>query len=111
MSFSATSEVTNGIGRIVLTGELDASVAPAFKAEIEKIANPQLRRLVLMVRDLEYMASAGLRVLVFAKQKLAGAVDIYIVGARPEIVDTLEMVGLHHSVILLAEYDAGRIEA
>ena len=110
MPFSVTSEATNGIARITLTGELDASSAPEFKAAIEKVAAGKPRRLVLMLEGLEYMASAGLRVLIFAKQKLGGTSDIYVVGARPAIVETLEMTGFQHSVVMLPEYDAAQIE-
>jgi anti-anti-sigma factor len=110
MAFSVTSDVNNGIARITLTGELDAGSAPAFKAEIEKVAAQNIRRLVLMLSGLEFMASAGLRVLIFAKQKIGAGIDIYVVGAQPSIVDTLEMTGFHHSVVMLDQYDAARIE-
>ena len=110
MAFSATAEVTNGIARITLDGELDASSAPDFKAAIEKVAAAKPRRLVLMLEGLEFMASAGLRVLIFAKQKLGSGTDIYVVGARPAIVETLEMTGFQHSVVMLSEYDAAQIE-
>lgn len=110
MAFSATSEVKNGIARITLTGELDASSAPEFKTAIEKVAGQKPRRLVLMLSGLEFMASAGLRVLIFAKQKLGGSTDIYVVGAQPSIVDSLEMTGFQHSVVMLPEYDAAQIE-
>ena len=111
MSFSATSEVQNGIAKVTITGELDASAAPEFKSAIEKVAAEKPRRLVLMLSGLEFMASAGLRVLIFAKQKLGGSTDIYVVGARPSIVETLEMTGFQHSVVMLPEYDAERIES
>lgn len=110
MSFSATSEVNNGIAKITLSGELDASAAPEFKAAVEKVAADKPRRLVLLMNDLEFMASAGLRVLIFAKQKLGSGTDIYVVGAQPSIVDTLEMTGFQHSVVMLPEYDAAQIE-
>ena len=111
MPFSATSEVTNGIARVTVSGELDASSAPEFKAAIEKVAADKPRKLVLLLNGLEYMASAGLRVLIFAKQKLGLGTTIYVVGAQPSIVETLEMTGFHHSVVMLPEYDAAKIEA
>jgi anti-anti-sigma factor len=110
MSFNATTEVTNGIARITLDGELDASSAPDFKTAIERVAAAKPRRLVLLLSGLEYMASAGLRVLIFAKQKLGSGTDIYVVGARPAIIETLEMTGFQHSVVMLPEYDAAQIE-
>jgi anti-anti-sigma factor len=110
MAFSTSTEVTNGIAKITLNGELDASSAPQFKAEIEKAAAEKPRRLVLLMAGLEYMASAGLRVLIFAKQKLGSGTDIYVVAPQPPIVETLEMTGFQHSVVMLDEYDAARIE-
>lgn len=110
MAFSVTSEVAQGIARVVVSGELDASTAPDFKAAIEKVAADRPSRLVLLLSELQYMASAGLRVLIFAKQKLGAGTTIYVVGAQPSIVETLEMTGFQHSVVMLPEYDAAQIE-
>ncbi len=112
MAFTATSEVTeNSIGKITLTGELDASVAPVFKAEIEKVAAQSVKRLVLLMSDLTYIASAGLRVLIFAKQKMGSGVDIFVIGAQEQVVETLENTGFHYSVTLLPEYDESVVDA
>ncbi|MDZ4764869.1 MAG: anti-sigma factor antagonist [Chloroflexota bacterium] len=111
MAFDATLEVVNGIGKITLSGELDASVAATLKTRIEEAAAQNVRRLVLMLDALEYMSSAGLRTLVFAKQKMGQKVDIFIVGAQPQVVSPIKDTGFHHSVIMLDTYDAAKIEA
>jgi anti-anti-sigma factor len=85
---------------------LDASVAQVFRDEVDRAAGLGAKRLVLLMQDLEYMASAGLRSLIFAKQKMGADVDIYVVAAQEPIIDTLTMTGFHHSVILLDDYDA-----
>ena len=110
MAFTATLETINNIGKIKLAGELDASSAPIFKAEIEKAAAESVKRLVLLMEDLEYMASAGLRVLIFAKQKMGVNADIYVVGAQETVLDTLQKTGYDQSVIVLEQYDAAQIE-
>jgi anti-anti-sigma factor len=111
MAFEATLEmVGNGIAKITLSGELDASVAQEFRDKVDLAAGKGAKRLVLIMDDLEYMASAGLRSLIFAKQKMGTGVDIYVVGAQDPIIDTLTMTGFHHSVIMLDEYDAAQIE-
>jgi anti-anti-sigma factor len=111
MAFEATLEmVGNGIAKITLAGELDASVAQEFRDKVDLAAGKGAKRLVLIMDDLEYMASAGLRSLIFAKQKMGTGVDIYVVGAQDPIIDTLTMTGFHHSVIMLDEYDAAQIE-
>jgi anti-anti-sigma factor len=110
MAFSATLVIEAGIAKITMSGELDASMAPTLQKEIEEAASQQAKRLVLLMGDLQYIASAGLRALVFAKQKMGAGVDIYVVGAQRQIMDTLQMTGLDRSVIALETYDAGVIE-
>jgi len=104
MSFNTTFELTNGVAKIAISGDLDASSASIFKEEVEKAAVPDLKRLVLLVSGLEYMASAGLRVLIFAKQKMGSGVDIYFVGAQEAVLDTIQKTGFNHSVIIQDEY-------
>jgi anti-anti-sigma factor len=110
MAFTVTSETTNGIGKITLVGELDGPAAERFRPVIEQVAASHPRRLVLMMNDLEYMASAGLRTLVFARQKMGPDVEIYLIGVRDAVRETLEMTGFQHSVIMLETYDAAEIE-
>ncbi|GAB4215821.1 MAG: hypothetical protein OHK0012_16830 [Synechococcales cyanobacterium] len=104
MAFSATLVVEDTIAKITLSGELDAATAPAFRTEIEKAAQSKPSRLVLMLEDLEFMASAGLRVLIFAKQKMGADVDVYAVGAQEGIRDTLVKTGFDKSVIIVDTY-------
>ncbi len=111
MAFEATlDKPTPSVARIAITGELDASVAAIFRSKIEEAASPELRKLVLMMDGLEYMSSAGLRVLVFAKQKMGANVQIYVVGAQPQVVEPIRQTGFHHSVYMLDTYDKDVIE-
>ena len=110
MALDVSTEQKNGIAKISLAGELDAASAGEFRNAIEQLAQDQPRRLVLMMNKLTFMASAGLRVLVFAKQKMGTDMDIYVVGAHDAVLETIEMTGLHHSLVLLDTYDATQIE-
>jgi len=110
MAFNATLETTKDTAKITLSGELDASSAPIFKTEVEKAAANHPKHLVLMMQDLEYMASAGLRVLIFAKQKMGADVDIYVVRAQETILDTLQKTGFDQGVIVVDEYDEAQLE-
>jgi anti-anti-sigma factor len=89
---------------IKLSGELDASTAPQFRDAVEKVAEAKPKRLVFLMGELEFMASAGLRVLIFAKQKMGGGVSLYVVGSHGPVLNTLTMSGFHHSVILQDTY-------
>ncbi|MDZ7958803.1 MAG: anti-sigma factor antagonist [Aulosira sp. DedQUE10] len=110
MALEATLETTGNIAKITLVGELDASTAPEFKKKVEEAAAQEPKRLVLILNGLEYMASAGLRVLIFAKQKMGPKVDIYVVGTQEMVMDTITKTGFHHSVTALDKYDAAQIE-
>ena len=105
MAFNTNLTITNNIAQITLVGELDGATASLFKTEVEKAAAADINKLVLIMKDLEYMASAGLRVLIFAKQKMGTGVDIYLVGVQNMVMDTIKKTGFHHSVIILDEFD------
>jgi anti-anti-sigma factor len=109
MSFTVTSTFANGVAQFTLAGRLDANTAPQFKTEIEKLAAERPSVVALFVQDLEYMASAGIRMLVFTKQKLGAQTDIYVIGAQPQIISTLEMTGVDKSVILTNEFEAAAV--
>jgi anti-anti-sigma factor len=104
MAFDSTYTVTDGVAHVTLSGELDASSAPKFKSVVEEVAGQKPKRLVLHLAGLSFMASAGLRVLVFAKQKMGAGVDIYVIGCQPPVQSTLTMSGFHHSVYLQDSY-------
>jgi anti-anti-sigma factor len=105
MALEVTLDITDEIAKITLSGELDASTAQDFKDKIEEAAGHSPKRLVLIMKDLDFMASAGLRVLIFAKQQKMRGVDIYIVGAQKDtVLETIKKTGFDQSVHLVDEY-------
>lgn len=104
MAFTSNLETKDTIAFITLTGELDASVAGEFKETVEQAAAASPSRLIIYMDELEYMASAGLRVLIFAKQKMGTGVSIYLVGCRELVKNTLEMSGFYQSVYMQDTY-------
>jgi anti-anti-sigma factor len=104
MAFDAQLTMAGDVAKITLSGSLDALSAPRFKEVIEEASAAVPARLVLFMDRLEFLASAGLRVLIFAKQKMGAHVDIYVVGSQGPVLGTLEMSGFHHSVYLRDNY-------
>jgi len=111
MAFSVSNSMNNGIAQVTLVGELDGSVAGDFKNAVEAAAALNPRRLVLLLQELTYMSSAGLRVLVFARQKMGAHVDLYLVAPQESVQETIEMTGFDQSCIIVDTYDAAVIEA
>lgn len=101
MSFSANLHIENDKAIIELTGELDASVAGEFKTQVEEVANGDIKTLELDMTNLEYMASAGLRVLVFAKQKMGANVEVNVVKPQEMVLETIKKAGLQHSLNII----------
>ncbi|MDF7819913.1 anti-sigma factor antagonist [Runella sp. MFBS21] len=106
MDFTITSEVVDKVAKLTLSGELDSLSARVFQKEIEKVALESPTELVLDMENLAFMSSAGLRVLIFSKQKIGVGLTIYVVKPQESIVDTLEKTGLHHSVNIVDQYPA-----
>ncbi|MGC1308569.1 MAG: anti-sigma factor antagonist [Phormidesmis sp.] len=105
MTFTATLENRDNNAIIKLSGDLDASTAAEFKAQVEAAAATTPNHLVLDMQELDYMASAGLRVLIFAKQKMGKDVEIYVVSPQELVLGTIEKTGFHHSVHIVEKYE------
>lgn len=97
MSLDIQSAADANTARIVLTGELDSSTAPAVREVVERVLAGKPAQLVLQVEQLSFMASAGLRIVIFAKQKQP-SLKIYFVKPLPAIVDTLHKTGFFDGV-------------
>lgn len=104
MAFKIETAIHEQVAKMTLNGELDSLSARVFQTEIEKIANQSIEALVLDMENLNFMSSAGLRVLIFSKQKIGPQLAIYIVKPQELIIDTLEKTGLHHSVTIVDQY-------
>jgi anti-sigma B factor antagonist len=78
-----------------------AGSAPACREKAAQSAGTSVSKVVIVMSDLSYMASAGLRVLIFAKQKMGSPVKIVLVGLQESVKETLEMTGFQHSVTIV----------
>jgi anti-anti-sigma factor len=104
MSLSVKSEVIENVAIITIEGALDSSTASQLHEEVQKIIQQNPAELVLNVEKLDFMASAGLRVIIFAKQKLGSAVKLFLVKPQEQVVETLRMTGLLFSVTIVDKY-------
>jgi anti-anti-sigma factor len=106
MALQASTVIKGDAAEITLAGELDAASAPALQRELETAAAAKPKHLVLRMRDLSYMASAGVRMLIFARQKMGAGVTVHVVAPQEPVLDTIRRTGLHTSVSIQDEYPA-----
>jgi anti-sigma B factor antagonist len=100
MSFNAKMHIGDNTATLQLVGELDRRAAPQLNELIIDAAEQEVKRLVLLMEDLTYMSSAGLRCLVFAHQKMPRGVAIVLVGTRPEVAETIKLTGFDRSITM-----------
>jgi anti-anti-sigma factor len=101
--FSVTCQ--EGIARIELCGRLDATNSPAFQEELQKLMGQDISRLVFYAKDLEYISSAGLRTIIFAKQKIGKAASVYLIAAQEPVSNVIKMSGADTFMILQDTYE------
>lgn len=104
MALTLTLTMVDDRAEIVLTGDLDATSATLFQAELEKAAAAKPKHLVLHLAALEFMASAGIRMLIFAKQKMGAGTRVYVIAPQEPILVTLQRTGLMNSVVVQDQF-------
>ena len=77
---------------IEIAGRLDTTTAPALEKTInEDIAGT--KNLVLDIKGLEYISSAGLRVLLGAQKKMQKVGSMKVTNVREEVNEIFEITG------------------
>ncbi|MDD4908149.1 MAG: STAS domain-containing protein [Candidatus Omnitrophica bacterium] len=94
-----------GVAKIELIGRLDATNAPALQDELKKLIGQKVSSLVFIAKDLEYISSAGLRVIIFAKQKIGAEASVYFIGAQEGVLSVIKMSGLDTFMTMQDSFD------
>ena len=75
-----------------IIGRLDTTTAPELEAEL-KSSLEGIKSLVLDLVDLDYISSAGLRVLLATQKIMNAQGSMVIKNAKPEIMEVFEITG------------------
>ena len=92
-------EKTNGAVLMALEGRLDTTTAP----ELEKAINgegDELKSLVLDFNGVDYISSAGLRVLLTAQKKMNAQGYMELRGVSESVMDIFEMTGFADILVI-----------
>lgn len=94
----------NGVAKITLAGKLDATNTPDFQTELQKLIGQNIQKIVFFAKDLEYISSAGLRIIIFAKQKIGVQSQLYLIGAQETVLNIIKMSGLDNFMTVQETY-------
>ena len=84
---------------IELVGRLDTTTAPALDKTIaEDIGD--IKNLVLDIKGLEYISSAGLRVLLSAQKKMQKIGSMKVINVCEAVMEVFEMTGFADILVI-----------
>ena len=84
---------------ITVAGQIDSSTAPALDATLQGLTKSGKRNLVINLRDVTFISSAGLRALVaayIAVRRMIPAGSVVISECSAQLKSTFELVGFQH---------------
>lgn len=86
-------KVLNGeSAKIIVVGRLDTQTAPELEKEIDSIA-PNLKELTFDMAGLEYVSSAGLRVILKAQKIMNAQGSMKLIGVNDSIMEVFDITG------------------
>ena len=84
---------------IRIVGRLDTTTAPALDKTISEDIT-DTTNLVLDVKELEYISSAGLRVLLGAQKKMQKIGSMKVINVCEEVMEVFEMTGFADILVI-----------
>ena len=84
---------------IVIAGRLDTTTAPALDKAINEDMG-DVKNLVLDVKAMEYISSAGLRVLLGAQKKMQKIGSMKVINVCEEVMEVFEMTGFADILVI-----------
>ena len=105
MPLSIKVSQAESIAALSISGDVDTKTAPDLLKELTALNLKELSELRLNLSEVAFMSSAGLRAIVFAKQKMPHSARLYLIGASDLIIDTVKKTGLSQAVVFASGED------
>ncbi|WP_432650710.1 STAS domain-containing protein [Huintestinicola sp.] len=77
---------------VKLIGRLDTTTAPVLEGDLRKSVD-NIEKLIFEISELEYISSAGLRVLLSAQKVMNKQGEMIIRGANETVMEVFEVTG------------------
>ena len=84
--------IENGKAVIAPEGRLDTMTAPEMESAVKEIV-PEITHLTFDLEKLDYISSAGLRVLLFAQKAMQAKGGMKVRGANETVSEIFEVTG------------------
>ena len=96
-----TIEIKRNAEEIVfqIAGRLDTTTAPALDKSILENING-MKSLILDLKELEYISSAGLRVLLSAQKKMQQIGAMKVINVCEEVMEVFEITGFADILVI-----------
>ena len=95
-----TKTTEGGAVTVLLEGRLDTTTAPQLEAELQD-ATDGIDELTLALSALEYVSSAGLRVLLSAQKRMSRRGGMKVAGANKSVREIFEITGFDNVLTLV----------
>jgi anti-anti-sigma factor len=98
-------DLKDRVAKIDLGERVDTTNAGDLTECLRTLVGQDVTKVVLEAENLEYLSSAGLRAIVFAKQKIGQSLEVILVAAKEEIVDVIKMTGFDSFVSIQDSFE------
>lgn len=92
-SMDITTRTQNGITLVAFSGSLDSNTSPQAQQAIDGLLGSGVRKLVVDCTALDYISSAGLRVLLGTAKRLGGGGALRLFGLNETVREVFEISG------------------
>jgi len=101
MTFNFETKKNGEELEVILSGSLDANNATPLLEEMKKYVGEKISKITFDAGELEYIASAGLRVIIFTKQKIGYEADVFLKNPNEVVRSVVDMTGLDNFIKII----------
>lgn len=106
-----TDKTVAGVRILSLSGSLDAGTSGGLEQRFNALVSPADNRFILQMKDVEYVSSGGLRVILVITKKLKSlGGGVVLVGVNPSIEELINMTGFSSLVKMAAQEEQALAE-
>ena len=85
-------KINNDAVTLIVSGRLDTQTAPELENELDAVL-PALKELIFDMTNLEYVSSAGLRVILKAQKAMNAQGSMKLTGVNDSIMEVFDITG------------------